>query len=240
MMFNIKRLKGRFATDTLWATTKSLNSNVATQIYTHKCGFNAKYHLTRANGEQVGYSLSNFVHEYGAPEHLTFDRAAVQVGSGTRFQENLRRSKIKHHVLAPRRPNENPTEGSIREVKKRWYRLMTKKNVPPRLWDYGISWVCETGNVIANSSRYADQRTPLVEIVTGETPDITEYLDFTIYDWVAYKTNDGVASPELGQWLGVSHRVGPLMSYWILPQSGIPISCTTVQRVANLEQQTDE
>jgi hypothetical protein len=60
---------------------------------------------------------------------------------------------------------------------------MTKKNVSRRLWDYGISWVCETGNVIATSSRYADQRTPL-EIITGETPDITKYLDFAIYDWV--------------------------------------------------------
>jgi hypothetical protein len=62
-MFQVRRLKGKFATDTLCATTKSLNSNAATQIYTHKCGFNATYHLTRANGEQVGYSLSDFVHE---------------------------------------------------------------------------------------------------------------------------------------------------------------------------------
>jgi hypothetical protein len=175
-MFNVKRLTGKFATDTLWSTTKSLRSNVATQIYTHRCGFNAAYHLTRANGDQVGYSLLDFIHEYGAPEHLTFDGAAVQVGSGTRFKDNLRRAEIKHHVSAPRRPNENPAEGSIREVKKRWYRLMTKKNVPKRLWDYGISWICETGSVIANSSGYVDQRTPL-EIVTGETPDITEYLE---------------------------------------------------------------
>jgi hypothetical protein len=29
------------------------------------------------------------------------------------------------------------------------------------------------------------------------------------------------------------------MSYWILPPSGIPISCNTVQRLTNLEQQTD-
>jgi hypothetical protein len=187
----------------------------------------------------VGYSLSDFIHEYGAPEHLTFDGDAVQVGSGTRFKDNLRRAEIKHHVSTPRRPNENPAEGSIREVKKRWYRMMTKKNVPKRLWDYGISWVCETGNVIANSSRYADQRTPL-EIITGETLDITEYLDFTIYDWVIHKTNAGVAPPELGRWLGVSHRVGQLMSYWILPPSGIPISCTTVQRLTQVEQQTDE
>ena len=30
------------------------------------------------------------------------------------------------------------------------------------------------------------------------------------------------------------------MSYWILPPSGIPISCSTVQRVTNLEMQTRE
>jgi hypothetical protein len=30
------------------------------------------------------------------------------------------------------------------------------------------------------------------------------------------------------------------MSYWILPPSGIPISCNTVQRLTNLEQQTNE
>jgi hypothetical protein len=30
------------------------------------------------------------------------------------------------------------------------------------------------------------------------------------------------------------------MSYWILPQSGIPISCTTVLRITTLERQTNE
>jgi hypothetical protein len=117
-MFDVKRLNGKFATDTLWSTVRSLNANIATQVYTHKCGFNAPYHLSRANGEQVGYSLSNFIHEYGAPEHLTFDGAAVQVGSSTFFKDNLRRAEIKHHVSAPRRPNENPAEASIREIKK--------------------------------------------------------------------------------------------------------------------------
>ena len=27
------------------------------------------------------------------------------------------------------------------------------------------------------------------------------------------------------------------MSYWVLPNSGIPIACTTVQRITNLEKQ---
>jgi hypothetical protein len=34
--------------------------------------------------------------------------------------------------------------------------------------------------------------------------------------------------------------VGKLMSYWVLPELWIAISCTTVQRLTHLEKQTDE
>jgi hypothetical protein len=79
-----------------------------------------------------------------------------------------------------------------------------------------------------------------MEIITGDTPDISEYLDFEFYDWVVFRSNAGLGEAELGKWLGVSHRVGRLMSYWILPSSGIPISATTVQRLTNDERHTDE
>ena len=238
-MFNVRQLEGKYATDTLWAKTRSLNNNVASQIYSNKNGFSAAYHLKAASGDELGYSLASFIHDYGAPEHLTFDGAQAQVGHNTLFMKNIRRACIPYHVSQPRSPNENPAEQSILHIKKRLYRIMHKKKVPKRLWDFGVSWVCETSNVTANSSRYANGRTPL-EIVTGETPDITEYLDFSFYDWIVFKSNAGLSQPELGRWLGVSHRVGPLMSYWILPSSGIPISCTTVQRLTELEKQTDE
>ncbi len=116
---------------------------------------------------------------------------------------------------------------------------MIKKKVHPRLWDYGFAWVCETNNICASFSKYAEGRTPL-EIITGETPDISEYVDFEFYDWVSFRSNAGLGETQLGRWLGVSHRVGRLMSYWILPDSGIPVSATTVQRLTNAEQSTDE
>jgi len=238
-MFSTRKLLGKFATDTLWATTKSLNGNVATQVYTHKCGFASSYPLMAAKGDDIGYSLTDFMHEYGSPQHLTFDGAQAQKGPNTLFMKNLRRAEIQYHISAPRKPNENPAEGGIREIKKRMYRIMMKKHVPRRLWDYGIKWVCETGNLTVSSSRYAKGRTPL-EIITGETPDITQYLDFGFYDWVTFKQNAGVGAGELGRWLGISHKTGPLMSYWVIPISGIPISVTTVQRLTNLEQRTTE
>jgi hypothetical protein len=55
------------------------------------------------------------------------------------------------------------------------------------------------------------------EEVTGETPDISEYVDFDFYDWVWYwDTPDKDNSPKIGRWLGPSHRIGAAMCYYIL------------------------
>lgn len=40
--------------------------------------------------------------------------------------------------------------------------------------------------------------------------------------------------------MGVSHKIGQLMSYWVLTINGRVISCTTVQRLTILEQGTTE
>ena len=236
--FGVKRLNGKFATDTLWANASSLRGNVAAQVYSNKNGFSKVYFMSNANDENISNTLKGFVNDFGAPERLTYDGASVQTGRKTLFQKILRKHDIKHHISAPYRPNENPAEGTIRDLKRQWYRLKSKKNVPDRLWDYGLEYICETRNLTVNSSKYSEGRVPL-ERITGETPDISEYLDFGFYDWVNYRTNAGLGEPEVGRWLGVSHRVGQLMSYWILPKSGIPISCSTVQRLTNLDRQTD-
>ena len=177
----VKRLNRKSATDKIWAKSMLLQGNLESQMYSHKCGFNVSYPIPRANSEHVGYSLNYFVSDYGAPEHLTYDGAAMQIGRNTNFQKSVRKYKIKTHMSAPWRRNKNPVEGAIREIKKRWYRIQAKIKVPYRLWDYGITSVCETGNLTVNSSIYLNGRTPL-EIITGETPDVSEYLDFVFYD----------------------------------------------------------
>ena len=91
----------------------------------------------------------------------------------------------------------------------------------------------------ANSSRHVKGRTPL-ELITGDTPVVSEHPDLGFCDFVQCRSNAGLDTPKLRRWLGVSHRVGKLVSHWILPQAGIPASMTAVQRVTNLEKQTDE
>ncbi len=95
---------------------------------------------------------------------------------------------INTHVSGKERPNENPAEGGIRKIKAKWYRAMHKRNVLRKLWNNGLKWVCEIGNVTVNSSMYENRWTPL-ECITGKTPDISEYLDSGFYDYAFYRPN---------------------------------------------------
>lgn len=64
-------------------------------------------------------------------------------------------------------------------------------------------------------------------MVTGKTLDISEYLDFDFYDLVWYWQNNTLSmsghNRELAWWMGVAHRVGADMCYWLMPVSGTPI-----------------
>ena len=238
-MFERKRLNGLFSSDTIYFPVKSLHGHTCSQLYYHKSGFVKSYHLTRPNDENVGESLTTFISEFGVPERLTVDGAKVQIGPNTSFMKTIKKEQIDYHVSHPRRPDENPAEGGVRIVKLKMYRFIEKYNIPMRLWTYVLDYTIEILNITTNSSRYSKGRTPL-EIITGVTPDISEWMDFHIYEWVYYRTNAGLGPRELGRWLGVSHRVGRLMTYWILPKSGRPISCDTVQRVTAAEKATTE
>ena len=236
-VFEKPLLRGEFYTDTMDGRCKSINGNRYAQVFANKDFFAAAFPLQSKS--EAGDALRQFINEYGRPEKLTFDGSQEQCGRKTEFMANVRKYVLKHHVTEPYRPNHNFAEGVIREIRKKWFRVMIRKNVPSRLWDYGLQWVCDIQVRTSNSSRGLEGRCPL-ERVTGETVDISEYLDFGFYDWVWYRENAGLGETRLGRWLGVSHRVGTLMSFWVLTSTGKVLSRTTVQRVTNLELKIDE
>ena len=90
----------------------------------------------------------------------------------------------------------------------------------------------------ATNANNLNGRTP-IEVVTGETPDISQYLDFGWYDWVWFKENAGLDVPRLGQFLGIAESSSNMMLFYILPESGLPVCAGTVQRVTKLELKTE-
>lgn len=75
--------------------------------------------------------------------------------------------------------------------------------------------------------------------MTGETPDISQCSDFGFYDWVWCKENARLDVPRLGRFLGAADVIYDIYSFHMLPESGTPIVARTVQRVTQLELQTD-
>ena len=109
---------------------------------------------------------------------------------------------------------------------------MAKKRVPKRLWDYGLVYESE---LLSHMARASDRRTGYEE-VTGQTPDISEWLDFEFYDlvwWLDRPTKPNITDEtrRLAHWLGISHRVGSDLSYWLITASGKIISKTSVEHV---------
>ena len=92
---------------------------------------------------------------------------------------------------------------------------MIRKQVPARLWDYGMRWVSDIMSLTYTSAGDINGCVPLTR-VTGETADISEYLDFGFYDYVWYKDNAGLGPQLPGRWLSVAEHHGNLMCYYVL------------------------
>jgi hypothetical protein len=79
-------------------------------------------------------------------------------------------------------------------------------------------------------------RTPY-EILTGDTPNLSEFLEYEWYQLVWYYEH--TAFPEQrkhsARKMGLAHRIEQAMYSWLLPESGIPIARTTIQTVTQDE-----
>eukprot|EP00934_Nitzschia_sp_Nitz4_P004494 Nitzschia sp. Nitz4//scaffold699_size1639//47//1622//NITZ4_009318-RA/size1639-snap-gene-0.2-mRNA-1//-1//CDS//3329556654//4484//frame0 len=218
------------ATDTMDCRVKALDGSRYCQVFGNKHMFAAVYPITTKG--QCHETLKQFIADYGAPIRMITDGSAEQTGHLTEFHSRLLRYDIPHHIAGPYRPNQNPAETVIRELRKRWYRTIFRTNCPQRLWHFAFPYIAL---LMSHTSTYAANlggRTP-IEHLTGDTPDISELLDFAFYDRVWFKENAGLDVSHITS--GTSYHIG----FYQHPASGIPISCTTVARVTHIESQED-
>ena len=75
---------------------------------------------------------------------------------------------------------------------------MLREKVTHILWDYGLKWVAYIMHTTAGSVVSLHYHASLEE-VTGETHDISEYLDFSFYDWCWYNDNSVVEETKFGK-----------------------------------------
>jgi hypothetical protein len=238
--YNRRRLHDTFYMDTLFSKVKSIGGYTCAQLFTDGT-FTKVYPMVSKASTNIAAALQDFTDDVGIPETLICDLASEQTGKNTEVMKIIRRLHIKLHPAEKGRgiTQNHRAETEIREVKTKWKTRMRASNVPPRLWDYGLVYIAEIQSLLA---RGRDQR-PGIERVMGHTVDISEWLDFDFYDRVWYwdqrKMDMTDEQARVGRWLGIAHRVGSDMTYWILTQSGQVIARSTVQHITVSDMATD-
>ena len=117
-------------------------------------------------GGSLGYSYRDFCHDFGIPENLTFDGYSPQARRKNLFMKTIVKYDIQYHISSPHSTNENPAEGSMRELKNRWHLIIHKKNFRS---DYGImNWY---GSVKLETYLYRGCVMKVLELLSNISPE---------------------------------------------------------------------
>ena len=119
-------------------------------------------------------TLDVFCKEFVIPINLTFDASKEQDEKNTKFVTHIRKYNIHYHVTETEFHQQSLAKFIIREVARKWYRVMICKQVPARLWDYCITWVADIMSLTHTFTWNINGCVPLSRLI-GETADISEY-----------------------------------------------------------------
>ena len=160
--------------------TKSLKGNTCAQIFTDGEVF--VWIEPMKSKSEAGESLKKLIQDVGITNALTFDRAKEQVGENTEFQKTIKKYHIKQHQNEAETQKLNRAEDCVREIKRRWKQRIIRRRVPKRVWDFAMVWEAE---ILSRMCRHGNYYTG-IERITGDTVDISEWLEFEFYDMCEY------------------------------------------------------
>ena len=126
---------------------------------------------------QAGEALHKVTIDVGVPNTLISDGAGEQTGDNTYFKVVIKRCHIDSRLIEPYSPWQNQAENTIGIIKAKAKKRRIRRRIPKKCWDFGIVWEAEIYSRTAGN----DGRTAM-ERITGDTPDISEWLEFEFYD----------------------------------------------------------
>lgn len=158
------------------------------------------------NGDNAAKSLRRMCTEIGIPVNLKSDLASSFTGRNTAFMQTIQKYGI--NITFSEKDCHNQLQQvdlAIRKLKQQWHQTMIHCKVPHRLWCYGLEHQAQVMNLIPQGQPDRSG----YEVITGCTPDISEFCDFAFYDliwyWCTSAPSLGDHVKELARWVGVAH-----------------------------------
>ncbi len=210
-------------TNTLLSDEKSVRGNVCAQIFVTDKSHAQIYPLTTKSDAYNALDL--YCSTVGIPKFIVTDNAGDETGN--QWNRVWKKYLFQQQLTEPHSPWQNKAEREIQELKKHFRRIMHRSRCPEVFWDYGLQFTAQIRERMSWPT--CDGRTPL-EILTGETPDISVHLDFDFYSWVKFhdRHNGQGLENEVGRWLGVALNAGQAMTYYVLKSTGKVLTRSTV------------
>ena len=222
-----RRLDVRFYVDTMHSDVKGIGGSKHAQVYTTSYQFTKVITHLNELQETIGSCFKEFLIKIGFPREMVTDGHKSYVGKKAEFKKICVSNMIEQLQTEPHSHWQNLSEGSIRELKRLFLRVMKSTGMPRKLWDHLLQWCSDVRNIIALNIPELHGRTP-TEKLFGYTPNITPYLDFQPWDPCFYLrefSGEGRSFPsedtkEIGRWLGVSDNDAEVVTYKILTDKG--------------------
>ena len=116
------------ASDTMDPPCDGLHGNRYCQVFGNRNMFAEAYPIAKKS--DCGNALKQFLIDYGAPDTMMMDGSHEQTAKGSNFQVILRKNHVPSIIMQPHRPNQNPAETVIHELRKHWYQAIFRTNCP--------------------------------------------------------------------------------------------------------------
>ena len=232
----ISRHHGTFYVDFLKVTVKSIRGFIGGMLYCNKLGFKKFFPCTNETQEETSHSLRSFIELVGLPAALHSDNHNnLRAG---KFKKILRKFGIWNSFTEPKSPWQNRAEFAIGEVKRQARRLMQRTLTPVRLWCFCYEYTADILSLCATNRFDLKGRTPY-EVVTNYTPDISEYVTFSWFQWCWYLDEDRKCK-SLCRWIGPANYIGQSMCWFIICENGEYIARSSVIAVEEADFESSE
>lgn len=219
---NVWRRNEAVASDTIFAAVPAIGTNGQTmaQIFIGRTSLVIDIYGMSTEKQFVN-TLEDVIRKRGAMDKLITDSARVEISK--RVGEILRALAIDDWQSEPNYQHQNHAERRWKffKLKTQWF--MNWRNVPGYAWLLCAEWVADVMN---HTSEVSLKGRPPLEVLTGQTVDISILLCFLFWDVVyvsryndsQYKGQVGsTKSSEIrGRFVGFSHHVGHALTFKIL------------------------
>ena len=103
------------------------------------------------------------------------------MSGNSQFNKICQEHRIKSTFTEPHSPWQNKCENTIGVLSKKLKARRARRRIPKCVWDFHIVWEAQ----IYSRTVHKEHNTPL-EALTGDTIDISEWIEFEFYDLVIY------------------------------------------------------